>query len=228
MTSILINCPSLQMGQDERSGTRVSAGLWESASVEVWQAASRSRHSCRFRVRKRLARKPNWRMRTRPGGSTWRALSIMLSTDTLLNDFAVRCFRDIADADYFAARMAFGEWPRLPLLSAVPPTRNRKGYFAQIPGRQSEVHRHQHRPGAHLRRSHRRYKAGRILRRRCRHRPVQYINNILEQDHRAIKRRVNAKQGFREFQAARRTIQGYEAMNMIRKRQARWVGQTNL
>src|SRR5664280_2875664 len=43
-------------------------------------------------------------------------------------------------------------------------------------------------------------------------RPVQYLNNILEQDHRAIKRRVNAKQGFREFQAARRTIQGYEAI----------------
>ena len=61
------------------------------------------------------------------------------------------------------------------------------------------------------------------LRRRCRHRPVQYLNNILEQDHRAIKRRVNAKQGFREFQAARRTIQGYEAINMIRKGQVRWV-----
>ena len=34
-----------------------------------------------------------------------------------------------------------------------------------------------------------------ILRRRCRHRPVQYLNNIVEQDHRAIKRRVKAKQG---------------------------------
>ena len=44
------------------------------------------------------------------------------------------------------------------------------------------------------------------LRCRCRHRPVQYLNNILEQDHRAIKRRVKAKQGFREFHAARRTI----------------------
>jgi IS6 family transposase len=61
------------------------------------------------------------------------------------------------------------------------------------------------------------------LRRRCRHRPVQYLNNIIEQDHRAIKRRVNAKQGFREFQAARRTIQGYEAMNIIRKGQVRWL-----
>lgn len=62
-----------------------------------------------------------------------------------------------------------------------------------------------------------------MLRRSCRHRPVQYLNNILEQDHRAIKRRVNAKQGFRQFQAARRTIQGYEAINMMRKGQVRWV-----
>jgi transposase-like protein len=52
---------------------------------------------------------------------------------------------------------------------------------------------------------------------------VPYWNNIIEQDHRAVKRRVNAKQGFGEFQAARRTIQGYEAMHMIRKGQARWV-----
>ena len=65
-------------------------------------------------------------------------------------------------------------------------------------------------------------KAG-LLRRRCRHRPVQYVNNILEPDHRAIKRRVKATQGCCEFQAARRTIHGYEAMHMIRKGQARWV-----
>ena len=45
------------------------------------------------------------------------------------------------------------------------------------------------------------------LRRRCQDRPVQYLNNILEQDHRAIKRRVKAKQGFREFHVVRRTIQ---------------------
>jgi IS6 family transposase len=31
-----------------------------------------------------------------------------------------------------------------------------------------------------------------MLRIRCRHRPVQFLNNIIEQDHRAIKRRVNA------------------------------------
>jgi transposase-like protein len=29
------------------------------------------------------------------------------------------------------------------------------------------------------------------------HRPVQYLNNVLEQDHQAIKRRINASQHFR-------------------------------
>jgi transposase-like protein len=67
-----------------------------------------------------------------------------------------------------------------------------------------------------------------ILRRRCGHRPVQYLNNIIEQDHRAIKRRVNAKQGFREFHAAHRTIKGYEAIHMLRKGQVRWESGTDV
>jgi hypothetical protein len=49
---------------------------------------------------------------------------------------------------------------------------------------------------------------------RCRTAP--YLNNIAEQDHRAIKRRINAKQSFRSFEGPRRTIPGYEAMHMIR------------
>ena len=53
---------------------------------------------------------------------------------------------------------------------------------------------------------------------------MQYLNNILEQDHRAIKLRVEAKQSFREFRAAGRTIEGYEAMHLIREGPARWVG----
>jgi IS6 family transposase len=54
----------------------------------------------------------------------------------------------------------------------------------------------------------------------CRHRPVQYLNNVLEQDHRAIKRRLRASQHFRSFWGAWRTIAGYEAIHMIRKGQA--------
>lgn len=43
-----------------------------------------------------------------------------------------------------------------------------------------------------------------------------YLNDIVEQDHRAIKRRVRARQGFRSFDAAARTIQ-VSTVNMIRK-----------
>jgi transposase-like protein len=49
----------------------------------------------------------------------------------------------------------------------------------------------------------------------CRHRPVPYLNNVLEQDHRAIKRRVNASQGFRSFWAAWRTLAGYETDEIV-------------
>ena len=62
-----------------------------------------------------------------------------------------------------------------------------------------------------------------IRQRRGRPRPVHYVHNIVEPDHRAITRRVNATQGFRDVQAARRTIQGDAAMHMIRQGQARWV-----
>ncbi len=58
---------------------------------------------------------------------------------------------------------------------------------------------------------------------RCRCRVVLYLNNIVEQDHRAIKRRINARPRFRSFAAAGRTVQGYEAMHMIRKGQIRWL-----
>jgi transposase, IS6 family len=66
------------------------------------------------------------------------------------------------------------------------------------------------------------------LGRRCRCRPVPYLHNIVEQDHRAIKRRVRASQGFRSFQSARRTIQGIEMMNMIRKGQIRWLAKGDI
>ena len=63
-------------------------------------------------------------------------------------------------------------------------------------------------------------KAEGALEENCRHRPVQYLDNVLEQNHRAVKRRANASQYFRSFWAAWRTIAGYEAIHMIRKGQA--------
>jgi transposase-like protein len=50
-------------------------------------------------------------------------------------------------------------------------------------------------------------------------RQVKYLNNLIEQDHRFIKRLVKPGLGFKSFHTARRTIQGYEMMNAIRKGQ---------
>jgi transposase, IS6 family len=63
-------------------------------------------------------------------------------------------------------------------------------------------------------------KADGVLEENCTHRAVQYLNNVLEQDHRAIKRRIRASQHFRSFWGAWRTIAGYGAIHMIRKGQA--------
>jgi transposase, IS6 family len=61
------------------------------------------------------------------------------------------------------------------------------------------------------------------LSRRCRCRTAAYLNNIIEQDHRFIKKRITASLGFRSAEGAWRTIEGYEAMHAIRKGQVRWV-----
>jgi len=53
----------------------------------------------------------------------------------------------------------------------------------------------------------------------CRLRQCKYLNNVVEQDHRLMKRRVNPGLGFSAFSTAQRTIQGYEAMHMLRKGQ---------
>lgn len=50
-------------------------------------------------------------------------------------------------------------------------------------------------------------------------RQIKYLNNIVEQDHRGVKRLVKPGMGFGSFNTARRTIRGYEIMNMMRKGQ---------
>jgi transposase-like protein len=50
-------------------------------------------------------------------------------------------------------------------------------------------------------------------------RRVKFLNNIVEQDHRRIKRLVCPGLGFKSFVTATQTIAGYEAMAMIRKGQ---------
>ena len=55
-------------------------------------------------------------------------------------------------------------------------------------------------------------------------RQVKYLNNLIEQDHRFIKRLTKPGMGFFSFETAWRTLQGYEIMNMMRKGQLQGVG----
>src|SRR5262245_8926940 len=50
-------------------------------------------------------------------------------------------------------------------------------------------------------------------------RQVKYLNNIVEQDHRAVKRMTRPMLGFKAFEAAQGTLVGVELMHMIKKKQ---------
>jgi putative transposase len=50
-------------------------------------------------------------------------------------------------------------------------------------------------------------------------RQVKYLNNIVEQDHRGVKRVTRPMLGFKSFTAAQDTLVGIELMHMIKKRQ---------
>ncbi len=71
-------------------------------------------------------------------------------------------------------------------------------------------------------------KAAGILPKQVELRQVKYLNNLIEQDHRFIKRLVKPGMGFFSMETAGRTLQGYEVMNMIRKGQVRGVGKGDI
>jgi transposase-like protein len=58
----------------------------------------------------------------------------------------------------------------------------------------------------------------------CELRQVKYRGNLIEQDHRFIKRLTKPGMGFFSFETAWRTLQGFETLNMMRKGQLRGIG----
>jgi transposase-like protein len=55
-------------------------------------------------------------------------------------------------------------------------------------------------------------------------RQIKYLNNIVEQDDRAVKRVTKPMLGFKSFHAAKCVLAGIELMHMIRKGQLRMKG----
>jgi len=54
-------------------------------------------------------------------------------------------------------------------------------------------------------------------------RQVKYLNNIVEQDHRAVKGRIRPMLGFKDFNCARVILSGIEVMHMIKKGQMQYA-----
>jgi transposase, IS6 family len=62
------------------------------------------------------------------------------------------------------------------------------------------------------------------IRRCCKLRPCKYLNNVVEQDHRNVKRRTWLAKGYGSVPTAWRTLRGIEAMDKIRKGRVRRAG----
>jgi IS6 family transposase len=59
-------------------------------------------------------------------------------------------------------------------------------------------------------------------------RQVKYLNNIVEQDHRRIKRLTGPGLGFGGIRTTRRILAGFETMAMIRKGQVTSIEENNM
>ena len=68
-------------------------------------------------------------------------------------------------------------------------------------------------------------KNDRILPQNVNFRQIKYLNNMIEQDHRSIKRIVRPMLGFQSINAAIKTIKGIEIMHMIKKGQVDTLNQ---
>jgi IS6 family transposase len=66
------------------------------------------------------------------------------------------------------------------------------------------------------------------LPRRVRLRQRKYLNNIIEQDYRVVKKRTWLAKGYGSFRNAWRTLEGIETVNMIRKGRVRWVAKDDV
>jgi transposase, IS6 family len=63
---------------------------------------------------------------------------------------------------------------------------------------------------------------------RVRLRQCKYLNNVVEQDHRTVKKRTWLAKGYGSFQSAWRTLEGIETMSMIRKGRVRRVAKGDI
>jgi len=66
-----------------------------------------------------------------------------------------------------------------------------------------------------------------VLPKDCRLRRVKYLNNVIEQEYRFVKKKVRASQCFKSFHTAERTLEGIEAVSMMRKGQVKRLAEND-
>ncbi len=111
-------------------------------------------------------------------------------------EFMLSAKRDISAAKRFFRKMMRADHRRLPLSISVD---KNAAYPEAFTSSQDE----------------------KVLPHDCKLRRVKYLNNVIEQDHRFIKKKVRASQCFKSFHTAERTLEGVEAMPMMRKGQVK-------
>jgi IS6 family transposase len=111
-------------------------------------------------------------------------------------EFMLSARRDVSAAKRFFKKMMRAEHRRLPFSTSVDKNASYPEAFSTS---QEE----------------------RIVPKDCKLRRVKYLNNVIEQDHRFIKKKVRAAQCFKRFHTAERTLEGIEAVNMMRKGQVK-------
>ena len=129
-------------------------------------------------------------------GRQWKYLYRALDKEGSTIEFMLSARRDISAAKRFFKKMMRADHRRLPFSISVD---KHASYPEAFTSSQEE----------------------KVLLKDCNLRRTKYLTNIVEQDHRFIRRRWRAMQCFRSFHTAERTIEGIETMHMMRKGQVK-------
>jgi IS6 family transposase len=129
-------------------------------------------------------------------GKQWKYLYQALDKEGHTIEFMLSAKRDIPAAKRFFRKMMRADHRRLPFSISVD---KHASYPEAFTSSQKE----------------------KVLPKDCKLRRTKYLTNIVEQDHRFIRRRWRAMQCFRSFHTAERTIECVEAMHMMRKGQVK-------
>jgi transposase, IS6 family len=129
-------------------------------------------------------------------GKQWKYLYRALDKEGNTIEFMLSAKRDIPAVKRFFKRMMKADHRRLPFSMSVD---KHASYPDAFTASQEE----------------------KVLSFDCRLRRTKYLTNIVEQDHRAIRKRWRAMQCFRSFYTAERTLEGVESMHMLKKGQVK-------